>query len=92
MKPLSRRTVLSHALGAAAGLAASTLHLPRTVSAEGAASVVGMTQLEAPMNVYRFGNGPMRLFIMGGQHGGPEYREQEHFESATVWQGPYGYV
>ena len=73
MKPLSRRTVLSHALGAAAGLAASTLHLPRTVSAEGAASVVGRTQLEAPMNVYRFGNGPMRLFIMGGQHGGPEY-------------------
>jgi hypothetical protein len=48
------------------------LFLVSTASAEPASFSIGSTQGGAPLQVYQLGNGPKRVLILGGQHGGPE--------------------
>src|SRR3990172_13394184 len=70
-KPISRRSFLQCmlvALAASAGLGFRA----RPAQAEADASVIGWSQLGGPLTVHRYGGGPLRLFILGGQHGGPE--------------------
>lgn len=70
MRRVSRRAVLrtAAALGVGALLApAGRAHAVTVRSVE-----VGRSQLGHPLAVHRFGGGRHRLFILGGQHGGPE--------------------
>lgn len=63
------------ALAAGAGLGLE----PRPVhaDADAEASVIGWSQWGQPLTVHRLGNGPLHLFILGGQHGGPEANTTE---------------
>lgn len=73
---ISRRLFLQGmvvALSATSGLGLK----PRPAQAEGNASVIGWSQWGQPLTVYRLGEGPLRLFILGGQHGGPEANTTE---------------
>src|SRR5712671_8224371 len=48
------------------------LVLVRPALAEPRASSIGTSQGGAPLVVYSLGDGPKRVLILGGQHGGPE--------------------
>lgn len=72
MKNLTRRALVHSAAALAAGLL-----LPRTSSVARAQStipwsVIGWSQVGEPLIVYHLGDGPTRVFLLGGQHGGPE--------------------
>ncbi|MEK7215610.1 MAG: M14 family zinc carboxypeptidase [Chloroflexota bacterium] len=70
----TRRSFLRFALTAAGvGMALQ----PRGAAAEPVASVIGESQRGAPLTVHRFGDGARKLFILGGQHGGPEANTTE---------------
>lgn len=40
--------------------------------ADSRTSVIGFTQAGAPLTMYELGDGPQRVLVLGGQHGGPE--------------------
>jgi hypothetical protein len=42
------------------------------VSAETRSTVIGTSQNGVPLTLYTLGNGPKRVLLIGGQHGGPE--------------------
>src|SRR5256885_16456071 len=44
----------------------------RPALAEPRASSIGTSQGGAPLVIYSLGDGPKRVLILGGQHGGPE--------------------
>jgi hypothetical protein len=70
---LSRRAFLGSIGPAAAGLVLS--HPPAPSSKQESPprrSVIGRSQAGRPLEVYRFGQGRTRVFILGGQHGQPE--------------------
>src|SRR2546423_6152720 len=48
------------------------LVLVRPALAEPRASSIGTSQGGAPLVIYSLGDGPKRVLILGGQHGGPE--------------------
>src|SRR5256886_11521122 len=48
------------------------LVLVRPALAEPRASSIGTSQGGAPLVIYALGEGPKRVLILGGQHGGPE--------------------
>jgi len=50
----------------------ATLVLVQPAFAEPRASSIGLSQGGAPLMLYALGDGPKRLLILGGQHGGPE--------------------
>jgi murein peptide amidase A len=50
----------------------SSLVLARTALAEPRSSTIGASQKGVPLVMYAFGDGPRRVLILGGQHGGPE--------------------
>src|SRR5207237_8213280 len=35
-------------------------------------TVIGTSQAGAPLTLYELGDGPQRVLVLGGQHGGPE--------------------
>ena len=70
-KTASRRAFLRAAVLALAACTGLTLR-PRLAQAESNATSIGWSQWGQPLMVYRFGDGPVRLFLLGGQHGGPE--------------------
>ncbi|OGG47187.1 MAG: hypothetical protein A3F84_11365 [Candidatus Handelsmanbacteria bacterium RIFCSPLOWO2_12_FULL_64_10] len=45
---------------------------PRWQPAAGTESIIGFSSAGRPLTVYHLGNGLESVFIMGGQHGGPE--------------------
>lgn len=76
-RPVSRRDFLHRSAGIAA--AASSLALwPRSVAAaEPTSAAIGQSQQGRALAVHRFGNGPRKLFVLGGQHGGLEANTTE---------------
>ncbi|MBI2887030.1 MAG: hypothetical protein HYY02_07455, partial [Chloroflexi bacterium] len=75
-KHLSRRTFLRSlavAWCAASGLGLKAPSFPQA----GEASIIGWSQGGLPLSVHRYGEGPLRLLILGGQHGGPEANTTE---------------
>ena len=50
---------------------------PGGAAAEPQPSPIGESQRGSPLNMYRFGHGARKLFILGGQHGGPEANTTE---------------
>jgi predicted deacylase len=54
------------------GTFAAALVLAQPASAEPRSSVIGSSQAGTPLVLYEVGNGPKRVLILGGQHGGPE--------------------
>lgn len=44
-------------------------------------TVVGFSQGGAPLIVHHVGSGPRRIFMIGGQHGGPEYNTVQLVEA-----------
>jgi hypothetical protein len=59
-----------HVLGVLVALAGALGVAP--LQAQTAGQIVGYSQAGRPLTVYEVGAGPRALFIMGGQHGGPE--------------------
>src|ERR1700682_2685500 len=53
------------------GLAAA-LGWVQSAFAERRMTTIGMSQAGSPLVLYALGNGPQRVLILGGQHGGPE--------------------
>jgi murein peptide amidase A len=53
------------------GLAAALVAV-QSASAEPLTTTIGTSQDGAPLVLYALGNGPKRVLILGGQHGGPE--------------------
>src|SRR5712691_7008215 len=53
------------------GLAAALLAV-QSAFAEPRTSSIGTSQDGSPLTLYTLGEGPKRVFILGGQHGGPE--------------------
>ena len=103
-QPLTRRSFLRVAVGALAAGAAYSL-LPWTVRACADTILIGQSQGGKPLTIYRYGYGQTRLFLLGGQHGGPEsntveltLRLMEYFsaypdaipENVTVYVMPEG--
>lgn len=75
-KRISRRCFLQSmilAFGASAGLGLKA----QSMQMEDDASVIGWSQWGQPLTIHRYGDGPLRLFILGGQHGGPEANTTE---------------
>lgn len=68
MKRLSRRSLLQSAAALGAGVAIA----PVSAGVSVRSSDIGRSQLGAPLTISQFGSGRTRLFILGGQHGGPE--------------------
>ena len=50
----------------------ATLVFAQPALAEPQSSTIGTSQAGAPLVVYALGDGPKRVLILGGQHGGPE--------------------
>lgn len=64
-------------MGLGASIATAALARgPRPAAAE-PAGVIAQSQRGLPLTVHRFGSGPRKLFILGGQHGGPEANTTE---------------
>ena len=73
-RPMSRRAFLRYlalSFGAAAGMGLRAPLQPR-IEVEERTLNMGTSQGGRPLIVYRYGYGSLRLFILGGQHGGPE--------------------
>ena len=71
---MDRRTVLRLMGGAAAALAGPGLGRALSVAAaELPYTVLGFSQGGTPLVVFHLGSGDTRLFVLGGQHGGPEH-------------------
>jgi hypothetical protein len=89
MKPLSRRAfVQATALAATGALLLGTRGV-LAAQDEPPGEVIGFSQAGAPLTIYRVGDGPTRVFLLGGQHGGPEANTiglvqqlQAHFEQS----------
>ena len=47
------------------------------VFAEPRSTVIGTSQAGAPLTLYQLGDGPRRVLLIGGQHGGPEQNTVE---------------
>jgi len=63
---------VSTILGAMALAAALILWPARSSQAQSDHTVIGFSQLGIPLVIYHLGNGDRPVFIMSGQHGGPE--------------------
>jgi hypothetical protein len=61
--------VVAIGLGLVALLAA---HRAGSVLADARSSNIGTSQKGIPLTLYELGNGPKRVLLIGGQHGGPE--------------------
>jgi len=78
MQHLSRRTFLQSATASAAFLFPATHGTPAALARTALAqtelteSVLGISQGGLPLSVYHLGQGSTRVFVLGGQHGGPE--------------------
>lgn len=72
VSPLSRRTFLRSSSALIAGAALAGLPGLSRAAQDVPWTPIGFTQGGLPMVVHHVGDGPRRLFIMGGQHGGPE--------------------
>jgi len=77
MQPISRRHLLRSAAAALGAGALARLGVRPVFAADGEGAVIGRSQGGQALTVYRYGNGPMKLFIMGAQHGGPEANTNE---------------
>lgn len=66
---MDRRTALKLLLGASL---APHVRPASAAAAELAQTVIGFSQGGLPLVIYHLGAGPTRLFVLGGQHGGPE--------------------
>src|ERR1700704_6384528 len=53
------------------GVAAAAL-VVQTAFAEPRMSTIGLSQSGSPLVLYTLGDGPRRVLVLGGQHGGPE--------------------
>src|ERR1700687_657511 len=53
------------------GLAAALLTV-QSAFAEPRTTTIGTSQDGSPLVLYAFGDGPKRVLVLGGQHGGPE--------------------
>jgi hypothetical protein len=94
---LSRRTLLrASGLAAGAALFGSSRAAAAVTNPEVhlAYTVIGFTQGGLPLVVHHLGGGSTRLFLMGGQHGGPEFNTVnlvrfliEHFQEHP-WEIP----
>ncbi len=76
-RPVSRRFFLRYLIlfvGAVAGLG---LKAPLQPKVEERTSIIGWSQGGRPLTVHRYGQGPLRTFILGGQHGAPEANTTE---------------
>ena len=73
---LSRREFVKAAIVAYCSLAGLGLRL-RPAYIETRQTTIGWSQGGRPLIIYRHGNGPMNLFILGGQHGAPEANTTE---------------
>jgi hypothetical protein len=73
MQHLSRRTFLQSAVAAAALLMLRQHGAPAAFAqTELPETVLGFSQGGLPLSVYHLGQGSVRVFVLGGQHGGPE--------------------
>ncbi len=70
---LARATALLVAL--AVGLLSTVV--PAVANEEFPSTVIGFSQRGEPMVVYHLGDGPVRVLVLGGQHGGPERNTAE---------------
>ena len=68
---VTRRSFLK-SLALAAGATACLGMSARPTFAEEDYEVIGWSQWGLPLVVHHLGNGPIKLFLLGGQHGGPE--------------------
>jgi protein MpaA len=59
-------------LGALVGGVVSALLFVHSALAEPRSSTIGISQNGTPLVLYTLGNGPRRVLVLGGQHGGPE--------------------
>lgn len=89
MEPLNRRTFLQAAALGLAGAVWPRQHESAS-AAEPRVDVIGYSQAGAPLMIHRLGEAPRRVFLLGGQHGGPEANTirlveqlQAHFEGNT---------
>lgn len=70
MKRLTRRSLLQSAAVLSAGVVLRPGGGASGVTLR--SSDIGRSQLGTPLTMNQFGSGRLRLFILGGQHGGPE--------------------
>jgi murein peptide amidase A len=69
---LAARTLASLALATVAFMLAQAATTPTALAAEPRSSTIGLSQTGVPLVVYTLGDGPKRVLMLGGQHGGPE--------------------
>lgn len=73
MRHLSRRSFVRGAAGlVVGGFVLGGGRAMAQVAAERPSTPIGFTQAGEPLMVYHLGEGPKRVLLLGGQHGGPE--------------------
>jgi hypothetical protein len=88
MKPVTRRTFVQASAFALSGALLPGTRRSFAARNEPLADVIGYSQAGSPLTIYRLGDAATRVFLLGGQHGGPEANTirlvqqlQAHFET-----------